>query len=123
MASIVLIDDDPDMCQLFDQVLTLIGHRVDCAQNGLDGVDVVKRERPDLVLLDLNIPLLDGFGVLQQLHEDASTSNIPVLVLSAHTKDINRDEAYEKGAKGFINKPVDIGFFLDLIQQTLQPKT
>lgn len=121
MATILLVDDDPDMFTLFDQILAVTGHRLEWAKNGIEGIEVMAELRPDLAIIDLNIPFVDGFGVLKSIKDDSHTKNTPTIVLSAHGENANRDEAYERGAGAFLAKPIDVAKFLGLVNNALKP--
>lgn len=121
MATILLIDDDPDMFALFNKVLTVTGHRVEWARNGIEGVEVLAELKPDLAIIDLNLPFLDGFGVLKSMRNDPHTKDTPAIVLSVHDEGSNRDEAYQHGASAFVAKPIDVSKFLSLVKNSFNP--
>ena len=76
--------------------------------DGLDGLEKVKLERPDLIILDLVMPRLDGFGFLERLKSEAETSAIPVIVLTVYKYEENRSRSLELGAVGFVPKPFSL---------------
>jgi CheY-like chemotaxis protein len=85
---ILIIDDQPESTRLLTQLLDEHGqYRVFSAPNGVEGVSMVARRRPDLVLLDLRMPEMDGFAVLQELRSNPETANIPVLIVTGDTLD------------------------------------
>ena len=88
---ILIIDDQPESTRLLTQLLDEHGHfRVFAAHNGIEGVSMVARRRPDLVILDLRMPEKDGFAVLEELRANPETSNIPVLIVTGES--LNADE-------------------------------
>jgi CheY-like chemotaxis protein len=88
MDRILIIDDQPESARLFKQLLDEHGqYRIFAASNGVEGVSMVARRRPDLVILDLRMPEMDGFEVLQELRSNPETANIPVLVVTGDTLD------------------------------------
>jgi CheY-like chemotaxis protein len=88
MDRILIIDDQPESARLFKQLLDEHGqYRIFAAHNGIEGVSMVARRRPDLVILDLRMPEMDGFEVLQELRSNPETTNIPVLVVTGDTLD------------------------------------
>jgi CheY-like chemotaxis protein len=104
---ILIIDDHPESARLLKQLLDEHGHfRVFTAEGGVQGVAMVARRRPDLVILDLRMPDMDGFAVLQELRSNHETANIPVLVVTGDT--VNEDEQ-EKLADVEVMLKVDIG--------------
>jgi two-component system, chemotaxis family, chemotaxis protein CheY len=77
----------------------------DWEADGVSGLDAVKNSRPDLVILDIGLPLLDGWGVLAGMRADERTRNVPVLVLTAHADTASREKARTGGAQAFMTKP------------------
>jgi CheY-like chemotaxis protein len=107
MARVLVIDDEPDVRWLLRLSLERVGHEVILAEDGLRGVAMAQRQRPDVIVLDLMMPVMDGYGVLEALGKDARTAALPVLVLTA--KAIPEEEARVTGAgaKRFLTKPFD----------------
>jgi CheY-like chemotaxis protein len=91
MARVLVIDDEPDVRWLLRLSLERVGHEVLLAEDGLRGVAMAQRQRPDVIVLDLMMPVMDGYGVLEALAKDGRTSALPVLVLTA--KAIPEEEA------------------------------
>jgi CheY-like chemotaxis protein len=89
---ILIIDDQPESTRLIEQVLEAHGrYRVFAAHTGLEGIALVARRRPDLIILDLRMPEMDGFAVLEELQNHPETSNIPIVVVTSETT-LNTDE-------------------------------
>lgn len=87
--------------------------------NGLDAIDTLKAVRPDMVVLDLNIPFIDGFGVLDAIRADALYATMPVVVLSQHSDEQTRDDAHNRGCDEFFAKPVDLRVFMEEINRII----
>jgi len=87
---IVYIEDDPEMVDLVSLILNRHGYQVSGANGGREGLDLVKASTPDLILLDLMMPDMDGWDVYQQLKSEESTRNIPVIVITAKAQPIDR---------------------------------
>jgi DNA-binding response OmpR family regulator len=83
VAHILVVDDEPDIVKLVAKVLEQRGHRVTTARDGQEALETIPRERPDVVVLDLNLPGIDGFEVCRRLKTDASTRSIPVVMMTA----------------------------------------
>jgi CheY-like chemotaxis protein len=107
MARVLVIDDEPDVRWLLRLSLERVGHEVLLAEDGLRGVAMAQRQRPDVIVLDLMMPVMEGYGVLEALAKDGRTSALPVLVVTA--KAIPEEEARVTGAgaKRFLTKPFD----------------
>jgi signal transduction histidine kinase len=104
-ARVVLADDSADMRDYVARLLVRDGFEVLPAENGVQALELVREKRPDLVLTDVMMPLLDGFGVLRALRHDPATQTIPVLMLSARAGEEARVEGLEAGADDYLVKP------------------
>ncbi len=102
---ILIVDDDDALCATLRLVLEASGYAVTTAENGLAGVESARRGRPDLILLDVNMPLLDGFGAAARLREDPTTATVPVLFLSGSEDKMARVRGLELGAADYVSKP------------------
>lgn len=118
-ARILVVEDETDIRDLLEIVLTTRGYRVTTAENGRIGLDRLQCVSPDLVLLDLAMPELDGLGFLKAKREMAAVRNIPVIVLSARDKNTDGVRAVEMGASAFITKPFDTGVILAGVERLL----
>ena len=106
MAKIVVIEDDVGFLDLLRVHLASAGHEVRAAQDAALGLRAVITEAPDLILLDLNVPYLDGFEMIKALRNDPATKQIPVVVLTARADDETFAEVRRLGASQFLTKPV-----------------
>jgi DNA-binding response OmpR family regulator len=104
---------------MLDKMLTPRGFTVEMAEDGVEGVTKAREIRPDLILLDLYLPHLDGFGVMEQLKEDPHTHDIPIIVISAWPTGDNRRRVREAGALDFVVKPFQVETLVNLIQESL----
>jgi two-component system, OmpR family, phosphate regulon response regulator PhoB len=105
MARVLVVDDEPDVLLLCRLNLEQRGHQVLEAPDGDEALDLARREAPDLVVLDLMLPGIDGYQVLQTLRADEATSGIPVLVLTAKSLQADRERSRQLGAAAFLTKP------------------
>jgi CheY-like chemotaxis protein len=102
---ILVVDDDEDLRLLVRKALTKLGHRVLEAPGGQEGLDMIRAQRPDLVLLDLFMPPPDGFEVLKALRARPETRLLPVVVLTAHGEEESARSSFDLGATDFLAKP------------------
>jgi DNA-binding response OmpR family regulator len=102
---ILVADDDPQMRRLIKSVLQREGFEVVEAVDGLDALEAVERSRVDLVILDLEMPRLDGLGVLEELRAQMRTASLPVIVLTAQHGE-SEEKALDLGAQDYLTKPV-----------------
>lgn len=105
MAKIVVADDEPDILRLIQFTLEKHGFQVIPADNGKSAVEYALRELPDLVILDVMMPVLDGYSACATIKEQAETKDIPVLILSAKTQQTEITRGMDSGAQGYLNKP------------------
>ena len=107
MARILVVEDSPDIRALIRMLLEPAGHEVLAAADGREGVEASRREWPDLVLMDLSLPVLSGWEAARQIKSDPATSHITVLAVTAHAMQGDRDRALAAGCDGFLSKPID----------------
>lgn len=119
MARILIIDDSPTETFRFKEILTKHGYDVLEASNGADGVTLAKAEQPDLVLMDVVMPGVNGFQATRQITRDEDTKHIPVVIVS--TKDQATDRVWGKrqGAIDYLIKPIEEKQLIDVIKQFL----
>jgi CheY-like chemotaxis protein len=107
MARVLVIDDEPDVRWLIRMSLERAGHEVIDAEDGLRGIAMAMKQRPEIIVLDLMMPVMDGYGVLAELSKDPRTANVPVIVLSARAIPDEAERAVGAGARRFLEKPFD----------------
>ena len=119
MARILIVDDSPTEMYKLTGMLEKHGHVVLKAENGADGVALARQEKPDVVLMDIVMPGLNGFQATRQLTKDPETGNIPVIVVT--TKDQETDKVWGKrqGAKDYLTKPIDEDTLLKTLNAVL----
>ena len=115
---VLIVEDVPDILKLLDATLTFKGYRVVTARNGQEALDAIQRERPVLVITDIMMPRLDGFGLVHRLRINPETREIPVIFLTA-TYVALEDKAFALniGATRFIEKPVNFEKFLGTVEE------
>ncbi len=115
---LLIVEDDPDILKLLDTTLTFSGYRVITARNGREGLDVIARQRPEIVIADIMMPKLDGFGLVHRLRINPETRDIPVVFITATYVAIEDQEfALNIGATRFIQKPVNLDELLATIKE------
>ncbi|HYR45660.1 MAG TPA: response regulator [Thermoanaerobaculia bacterium] len=107
MARILVVEDSPDIRVLIRMLLESAGHEVSVAGDGREGIEAARRERPDLVIMDLSLPLLSGWEATRLIKSDPATSNTTVLAVTAHAMQGDRERALAAGCDGFLAKPID----------------
>jgi len=104
-ACVLLVEDEEQLRRVMKDLLQREGYRVAEARDGIQALDEVDRFAPDVIILDLNLPGLDGYGVLAQLRSRPATRDIPVMVLTAKGDEDNEVRVFELGADDFVTKP------------------
>ena len=105
--TVLIIEDNEDNRIVYSTILRHHGFRVSEALDGEEGILKAKREIPDVILMDISIPLIDGWEVTKTLKKDAATSRIPVIALTAHAMPGDREHALEVGCDGYLAKPCE----------------
>lgn len=117
---ILVVDDEPDFLELVEYNLKLAGFAVSLATNGQAAIELAQKIRPAVILLDRNMPGMDGMEVLSELRHNSVTERIPVIMLTAHSKLGEIDQAFETGADDHISKPVELGRLGAIVKAKLQ---
>jgi CheY-like chemotaxis protein/CRP-like cAMP-binding protein len=120
MKSILVIDDNPDIRENTAEILDLAGYKTFTAENGKRGVEVAMKEKPDLIVCDIMMPELDGYGVLHLLRKNPESQNIPFIFLTAKTERTDFRKGMEMGADDYITKPFEDIELLNAIEVRLK---
>src|SRR5512133_3806685 len=116
---VLIVEDEPDNQEIVRAVVEeMVGASAILAGDGLEAVSVATREKPDLVLLDLMLPRLDGYEVARQLKGNPDTSAIPIIAITALARPKDRTRAVEAGCDDYVDKPFD----LDLLERKIRGK-
>jgi len=120
MKKILLIEDNKDMRENTKEILELANYKVFAARNGKEGVEAAKKERPDLIICDIMMPVLDGYGVLHLLAKSDETASIPFIFLTAKAERSELRKGMEMGADDYVTKPFDDIELLNAIEIRLK---
>jgi twitching motility two-component system response regulator PilH len=119
MARILIVDDSPTQTLSLTKIVKKHGHEILTAKDGVEGVEIAKAELPDLVLMDVVMPNINGFQATRQITKNPSTSHIPVLIVTTKDQETDRIWGARQGAKGYITKPVDEDTLMEAINKFL----
>jgi CheY-like chemotaxis protein len=114
---ILIVEDNMDNYELVRFILERSGYDVFLAVNGRDGVDAARLQKPDMILMDLGLPEMDGWIAAEKLKADESTKYIPLYALTAHTLPNERKRAFQAGCDGYVSKPIHMQGFLEVIDE------
>jgi len=123
VATVLYAEDNAANMSLVKQILKPYASiKLLCANEAVTGIKLVNEHQPDLILMDINLPGMDGFQALEQLRNEETTAHIPIIAVSANAMNIDIDRALAAGFNNYITKPLDIDKFINTIKQTLQPE-
>jgi CheY-like chemotaxis protein len=121
MTTILYVEDNEDNIYMLSRRLQREGYQVSIARNGAEGVALARASLPDLIIMDLVLPGMDGFAAAQQLRSGADTCHIPIIALSASVLPEDQQRAIEAGCDDFETKPVDFSSLLLKMERLLRP--
>jgi CheY-like chemotaxis protein len=122
MARILVVDDEPDIVHFVVRILEGRGHQMSVARDGLDAIERVKKELPDVVVLDLNLPKLDGYEVCRRIKEDPATSHVPVVMMTAAYVSVDDARAGQTaGADEYVIKPFLREVLIHNVERLIKP--
>jgi len=126
-AKILVVDDDPEIREAISLILEANGYKVVTAQDGIDGLNKLKEDKPDLMILDLLMPRLDGFGVCKELKDPrwAKYANIPIIILSSVREDASKrryelETGVQLDVADYVEKPIEHTVLLERIGKILK---
>ncbi|HNT97823.1 MAG TPA: response regulator [Elusimicrobiales bacterium] len=122
MAKILAVDDDPEISSLVQYALESLGHEVKVCDNGRDVMDTLRSFKPELLILDVMLPGVDGYSLTNQIAEDPATQGIPIIVLSALEPSRTMFQRFSQ-VSAFMTKPFNTDDFLEAVKTALTPKT
>ena len=122
MAKILLVEDNEMNRDMLSRRLERKGHSVSIALDGAEGLNKARTDAPDIILMDMSLPVIDGWEATRQLKADEATRRIPVIALTAHAMASDEQKARESGCDDFDTKPIELPRLLDKIDALLQPK-
>lgn len=116
---LLLVEDNEDNRDMLSRRLERKDFDVTLAVDGLDGINKAKENIPDLILMDMSLPVMDGWQATRALKDDPSTKNIPIIALTAHAMSSDRDKAMDAGCDDYDTKPVDLKRLLGKIEKLI----
>ena len=117
---ILIVEDNMDTYELVRFILEKNGFETFLAMNGRDGVNAATKQRPDLVIMDLSMPEMDGWTAMRLIKSDPAISSIPMIALTAHALPSDRKRAFDAGCDEYITKPMDLIDLLDTVKSWIQ---
>jgi CheY-like chemotaxis protein len=122
MARILLVEDNELNRDMLSRRLIRKGYEVILAQNGQEGLEAAQNQTPDLILMDMSLPVMDGWEATRRLKEVPATSRIPVVALTAHALSDDREKARRAGCDAYETKPVELAQLIETIERLLSAR-
>ncbi len=119
MTTVLVVEDNEQNLGLMRYLLRAAGFDIAEARNGLEGIAFARSSRPDLILMDLQMPQLDGFGALAGIRADAELAHIPIVAVTAYSMAGDRERALAAGFDGYLSKPIDPWTFVESVKEHL----
>ena len=119
---VLVVDDEPMVTEVVGRYLQREGFEVSLASDGEEALQRARADNPDLILLDLQMPLRNGYEVLGELRQDPRYAALPIIALTASAMQGDREKALEAGFTGYLTKPVRLGQLRDEVQQLLESR-
>jgi len=120
---ILIVEDDPSFSRAINHMIGKEGYEVITAFNGMTGLRMAKEEKPDLLILDVMLPGLDGFEICSRLRGETQTAKLPIIMLSAKGQDTDKTTGLKVGANEYLTKPVDRAVLLEKLTSLLPKET
>ena len=120
MAKVLLVEDQEDNRDMLSRRLKKRGYEVEIAVDGAEGVEKARSEAPDLILMDMSLPVMDGWEATRILKAEEATRSIPVVALTAHAMSTDREKAFEAGCDAYETKPIELPRLLETMEKLLQ---
>jgi twitching motility two-component system response regulator PilH len=119
MARVLIVDDSPSQLLGLQRIVEKLGHQVVTAEDGAAGVEAARRELPDLILMDVVMPNLNGFQATRQISKDPATSHIPVILVTTKDQETDKVWGMRQGAKAYVTKPVNEAQLISTIKEII----
>jgi two-component system cell cycle response regulator DivK len=120
--TVLVIEDNEQNMYLVNFILEKHGYQVIQARNGEDGVSQARQGKPDLILLDIQLPVMDGYAVARELRKNEVLAKVPIVAVTSYAMPGDRENALAAGCTGYIEKPIDPDTFITQVEQYLNPK-
>ena len=123
MKTALIIEDNPDNMELISFILENGGYETLKAETGEEGIEMTLKERPDFVILDIQLPGIDGYEVLRRIRKSEVDGSIPIIAVTSYAMSGDRERLLGAGCNGYIEKPIEPGKFLDQIREAIANKS
>ncbi len=119
MKKVLIIEDNPNNLYMMRFIITKLGHQVLEATDGGTGVELAKSSRPDLILMDIQLPVLDGYTATRKIREDDTLAGVPIIAVTSYAMVGDREKALEAGCTAYVEKPINPEAFIKVLERYL----
>jgi two-component system, cell cycle response regulator DivK len=119
MKKVLIIEDNENNLYLMQFILAKLGHTVLEARDGAAGVDLAVKSRPDLILMDIQLPVLDGYAATRLIRADTTLSAVPIIAVTSYAMVGDKEKAMEAGCTAYVEKPINPASFIKVLEQYL----
>ncbi len=120
MSNVLIVEDNPVNRELLRELLETRGHSVTEACNGQEALDMLGKSHPDILLIDLDMPVLDGFATVRRIRENPALASMPVLAVTAYAMQGDREKVLASGFDGYLSKPIQSGVLFEELNRLLR---
>ncbi|MBL4583916.1 MAG: response regulator [Pseudomonadales bacterium] len=120
MATILIVDDSPVEAHVLEEILKKDGHKAIKASSGEEGLAMAIDKKPNLIVMDIVMPGMNGFKATRKIHRNASTKDIPIIIVTTKSQDTDIEWGLSQGASDYMSKPVDSSSFRDKVNNLLE---
>jgi two-component system cell cycle response regulator DivK len=117
MKNVLIIEDNENNLYMMRFIVTKLGHAVLEARDGATGVDLAKRVHPDLILMDIQLPVMDGYAATRRIRHDAALKDVPIIAVTSYAMAGDREKAIEAGCTDYIEKPINPEAFIKVLER------
>jgi two-component system cell cycle response regulator DivK len=117
MKKVLIIEDNENNLYLMRKIVQKMGYNVIEARDGATGVELAITEEPTIILLDIQLPVMDGYSVMKKIQENEITKNVIIIIVSSYAMDADKEKAFSAGCNEYVEKPIDPQSFIELLKK------
>ena len=119
MKKVLVVEDNDNNMYLMRFILNQLGHAILEARDGASGVEMAKREKPDVILMDIQLPVMDGYTATRKIREDEALKEVPIIAVTSYAMAGDREKTLEAGCTAYVEKPIDPASFIKVLEKFL----
>lgn len=119
MKTVLIVEDNENNMYMMRFIINKLGHTVLEARDGAAGVETARAKRPDLILMDIQLPVMDGYSAARKIREEADLANVPIVAVTSYAMIGDREKAISAGCTDYVEKPIDPASFIEVLEKYL----